>query len=127
MSVLLALSHRPSRELLSDRLHRVGVEVRTLDNGTDAQREIQERSFGVVVAEAGLPGRVGLELLRSFPTLQPPFIILGRHGNDEEIVRAFELGAVDYLTLPFSPHIATARILRASRLVSEVSGTDSHS
>lgn len=109
------------------------VEVRTLDNGTDAQREIQECSFEVVVAETRLPGRVGLELLRSFPTLQPPFVLLGRQGNDEEIVRAFELGAVDYLTLPFSPRVATARILRAARLTSEGTGAnegagaDSHS
>lgn len=117
--VLLALDHKPSRELLADRLRRMGAEVQTLDDGTDARDAIQEQSLGVVVAETRLPGRTGLELLRSFPTLRPPFVLLGRRGNDEEVIRAFELGAADYLTLPFSPRIATARIMRVPRLVSQ--------
>ncbi|MFB6248015.1 MAG: response regulator [Salinibacter sp.] len=116
--MLLALAHEPSRDLLADRLRRTDAEVHTLGDGTDARRTIQEQSFGVVVAESRLPGRTGLELLRFFPTLRPPFIVMGRQGNDEEVVRAFELGAADYFALPFSPRIATARILRVPRLIS---------
>ena len=121
--VLLALNHDPSRDLLSDRLRRMGAEIQTVDDGMDAQRRIQDESFGVVVAETRLPGRTGLELLRFFPTLRPPFVLIGRQGNDEEIVRAFELGAADYFTLPFSPRIAAARILRVPRLVSAAGDT----
>ncbi len=117
-SVLLALAHEPSRHLLADRLRRTNAEVHTLGDGTDARRTIQEHAFGVVVAETRLPGRTGLELLRFFPTLRPPFVLVGRQGNDEEVVRAFELGAADYFALPFSPRVATARILRVPRLVS---------
>lgn len=117
-SVLLALAHEPSRDLLTDRLRRDGARVEHVADGTDAQRRIQDDSFGVVVAETRLPGRTGLELLRFFPPLQPPFVLLGRRGNDDEVTRAFELGAADYVTLPFSPRIATARILRVPRLVS---------
>jgi DNA-binding response OmpR family regulator len=117
-SVLLALAHEPSRDLLSDRLRRKDARVECVDDGTDAQRRIQDESFGVVVAETRLPGRTGLELLRSFPPLRPPFVLVGRRGNDDEVTRAFELGAADYLTLPFSPRTATTRILRVPRLIS---------
>jgi DNA-binding response OmpR family regulator len=121
--VLLALAHEPSRDLLADRLRRMGAEIQTVDDGTDARRTIQEQSFGVVVAETRLPGRTGLELLRSFPALRPPFVLVGRRGNDDEVTRAFELGAADYFTLPFSPRIAAARILRVPRLVSAAGDT----
>jgi DNA-binding response OmpR family regulator len=65
-----------------------------------------------MVAQARLPGRTGLELLRQVPPLEPAVILLGREGNDEVIVRAFEFGAADYITRPFSPSVAVARILR---------------
>lgn len=116
--VLLALAHEPSRDLLTDRLRHEGAPVQWVDDGTAAQDQIQDESFGVVVAETRLPGRTGLELLRTFPTLHPPFVLMGRQGNDNEGLRAFELGAADYFTLPFSPQIATARIMRVPRLVS---------
>lgn len=125
--VLLALTHEPSRDLLADRLRREDARVEWVDDGTDARHRIQDKSFGVVVAETRLPGRTGLELLRSVPALQPPFVLLGRQGNDDEVTRAFELGAADYLTIPFSPRIATARILRVPRLVSTALDTGSPS
>lgn len=118
VSVLLALTHEPSTNLLTDRLRREDVRVEWVDDGTAAEHAIQDDSFGVVVAETRLPGRTGLELLRSVPPLRPPFVLMGRRGNDDEVTRAFELGAADYLSLPFSPRIATARILRVPRLVS---------
>jgi Response regulators consisting of a CheY-like receiver domain and a winged-helix DNA-binding domain len=65
-----------------------------------------------MVAQARLPGRTGLELLRQVPYLDPAVILLGREGNDETIVRTFEFWAADYITRPFAPGIAVARILR---------------
>jgi DNA-binding response OmpR family regulator len=116
--ILLALSHKPSANLLNDRLSRKGATVTRVQNGEEALRRIQKSSFGVVVAETALPGRTGLELLRSVPPLQPPFVLMGRRGNDENVIRAFEMSAVDYFTRPFAPQIAAARILRVPRLLS---------
>lgn len=122
--ILLALSHKPSANLLEDRLSRKGATVVRVPDGEEALRRIQNNSFGVVVAETGLPGRTGLELLRSVPALQPPFVLMGRSGNDEDVIRAFDMSAFDYFTRPFAPHIAAARILRVPRLLS--TGTDAH-
>jgi len=109
-SVLLAIEHVPTAELLADRLERHDVTAVRVAEGETAQRQVADHD--VLVAEARLPGRTGLELLRRRPPLDPPVILIGRRGNDEEVVRAFELGAADYLTRPFAPRVAAARILR---------------
>jgi DNA-binding response OmpR family regulator len=113
--VLLAVEHDISAELLADRLDRAGLAVRRVKNGRRAE-SIMGQGIGVVVAEVRLGGRTGLELVRGHPPLDPPIILLGRRGNDEEVVRAFDLGAADYITRPFSPRIATARIRRFHRM-----------
>jgi len=115
---LLALSHKPSANLLEDRLCRKGATVVRAPDGEQALQHIRDTSFGVVVAETGLPGRTGLELLQSVPPLQPPFVLMGRRGNDEDVIRAFDMNAFDYFTRPFAPNIVTTRILRVPRLLS---------
>lgn len=115
-SVLLAIEHRPSADLLGDRLRRNQLDIIQVEEGHQALEEIQSGKHGVVVVQARLPGRTGLELLRETTFLQPPLVVLGRRGNDDEVVRALELGAADYITRPFSPRVATARIRRCFRL-----------
>ncbi|MFB6279159.1 MAG: response regulator [Salinibacter sp.] len=111
-SVLVAVEHPASAQLLTDRLERRGVNTERVQDGNDALDIVDNASLDIMVAQTRLPGRTGLELLRQVPHLDPATILLGREGNDEVIVRAFEFGAADYITRPFSPRIAVARILR---------------
>lgn len=111
-SVLLAIEHPTSAELLGDRLERRDVETHRVRHGEDALDVVGTESPDVMVAQTRLPGRTGLELLRRVPRLDPAVVLLGREGNDEVIVRAFELGAADYVTRPFAPSVAVSRILR---------------
>ena len=64
-----------------------------------------------------LPGADGFELLRRIRTdFRTPVIVLsGRQGQD--IAKAFELGAVDYVVKPFAPEELVARIRAALRQV----------
>lgn len=115
-SILLAVEHQISAELLADRLRRAELSVMRVTDGHRASEVMEKERVGVAVAEARLAGRTGLELVRRRPVFDPPIVVLGRRGNDDEVVRALELGAADYITRPFSPRIATARIRRFLRL-----------
>ena len=53
--ILLALSHKPSANLLEDRLTRKDATVVRVRDGEEAMRRIQKRSFGVVVADVATP------------------------------------------------------------------------
>ncbi len=111
-SVLVAIEHPASAQLITDRLTRRGVQTTHVEDGNDALDVLRDASPDLMVAQTRLPGRTGLELLRHVPHLDPAVVLLGREGNDEVIVRAFEFGAADYITRPFAPRIAVARILR---------------
>lgn len=110
--ILLALEHQPSAELLREHLRRKGHDTAHVEDGQEALRRLRDDPPGAVVAGTRLPGRPGIELIRHVPPLDPPIILLGRRGNDGEVVRALERGAADFITRPFSPPVAVARVRR---------------
>jgi CheY-like chemotaxis protein/HEAT repeat protein len=114
--VLLAVEDAVSGDLLEHRMSRRGLHPTRVPHGQEATDRLRDTRFDLVVIETRLPGLTGLELLRRVPTDtvagRPLIVLLGQHGNDEEIVRAFELGAAEYISRPFAPEVALARILR---------------
>ncbi|MBO0804460.1 MAG: response regulator transcription factor [Nocardiopsaceae bacterium] len=76
--------------------------VETARDSSEALRHVQRRQFDVVFTEVVIPGLDGIEVanvLRQF-TSPPPVVIVTAH--DEYAVRAFEVGACDYLLKPVS-------------------------
>lgn len=124
--VLLAIEDDVPAELLAHRMTRRGLHPVRAEHGGEARRHLQSTAFSLVVIESRLPGLTGLELLRGMPAEdnfgEPSIVLLGQQGNNEQIVRAFELGAAEYIQRPFAPEVALARIVRflkgENRLVS---------
>ena len=76
--------------------------VDAAQNSSDAFRYLQERSYDVVFLDVRMPALNGIELgnvLRRFAT--PPAIVFVT-AYEEYAVRAFDLGACDYLLKPVS-------------------------
>ena len=70
----------------------------------------------LVLLDLVLPGTDGVELMESLSELDDlPVIFLSAYGRDENIVRALEAGAADYVVKPFSPSELVARIETALR------------
>ena len=70
----------------------------------------------VVILDMGLPDQEGFEVLRRIREWsQVPVIILSVRGQDQDKVRALDIGADDYLTKPFSMGELMARIRVALR------------
>lgn len=71
----------------------------------------------VVVLEVDLPGLDGMAVLRHLADDQvlagTRVLMLTNRANEEEIVSAFEIGAFDHVTKPFSVRVLTQRIKRA--------------
>ena len=112
--VLLAVDDDASGDLLEHRMARRGLSPVRAKHGGEARSALLSRQFDLVVIESRLPGLTGLELLRRVPSEdvrgRPDVVVLGQSGNNEEIVRAFELGAAEYIVRPFAPEVALARI-----------------
>jgi DNA-binding LytR/AlgR family response regulator len=103
-SALVIDDEAPARDELSYLL-RTAFSIAPVDaaqNSSDAFRYLQERSYNVVFLDVRMPALNGIELgnvLSKFAT--PPAIVFVT-AFEEYAVRAFEIGACDYLLKPVS-------------------------
>ncbi|MDX1953592.1 MAG: response regulator [Verrucomicrobiota bacterium] len=96
-------------------------------NGTEALEILTHQSISLVLLDLGLPDMDGFEVLRRIkanPSLQSiPVLLITAWDSSSDKVRAFELGAIDYVTKPFDPSELRARVcaqLRAKVLQDEL-------
>ncbi|MCL2581453.1 MAG: LytTR family DNA-binding domain-containing protein [Streptosporangiales bacterium] len=111
VSALVVDDEAPARNELCFQLRTaLGVShVDTARDSSEALRRVQQRRFDVVFTDIVFPGLNGIEMasvLSNFPA-PPAVVIVTEH--DQYAVRAFEVGACDYLLKPVSRNrLATA-------------------
>jgi len=98
-------------------LHRAGYDVISVKNGRDAQTSIENLPpVDIVVLDLMLPYVSGYQLItdiRDDPEWQHvPIIVLSGKVLEDDIVKALDLGANDYVTKPFRPEELLARMRR---------------
>lgn len=117
-------------ELLRYNLVKEGYQVLTASTGEMAIKTVFEMMPDLIVLDLMLPGIDGLEVCRILKqdtrTVSIPVIMLTAKTEDIDIVSGLELGAVDYVTKPFSPRVLIARI-RALFRRNRISGGDESS
>lgn len=98
-------------------LRRAGYDVIAAANGRDAQAAVDNiLPVDVVVLDLMLPYVSGYQLIteiRDHPLWQHvPIVVLSGKVLEEDIVKALDLGATDYVTKPFRPEELLARLRR---------------
>ena len=84
-----------------------------------AERELAERTFDLLILDLNLPDGNGLELLTEIRSVsQVPVLILTANDLESDQVTGLELGADDYITKPFSVRELLARVKANIRRVS---------
>ena len=115
-SLLVIEDDEPCADLLKYMLVREGFQVSILADGLSAQNriKIQRQPPGLVLMDLMLPFVDGYQLLgqirRKPEWTETPVIILSAKMQEQDIVRAFEQGASDYVTKPFRLGELLARI-----------------
>jgi two-component system OmpR family response regulator len=89
-----------------------GFVVETAATGTEGLHAATENTYDVVVLDIMLPGHSGYEVLRRMRAAQvwTPVIMLTAKDGEYDQIDAFDLGADDYLTKPFSFNVLVARL-----------------
>lgn len=116
--VLIADADTLTASLLRHRLERDGWPVTVVADGETARAVLETEPIGLAVLSTRLPGLGGFELLRTIRTLDPPqptVLLLSYSTNERDLVRAFDLGADDYMLKPVSPVEFLARARRLLR------------
>jgi DNA-binding response OmpR family regulator len=117
--VLLAEDDPSVVRLLTKHLRREGFEVIAFPDGAAALAGAAGCGASLVISDVQMPRLDGLSLvgeLREHPEFRHiPIMMLTAMGDESYIVRAFELGADDYVLKPFSMREVTARLRRLLR------------
>jgi two-component system cell cycle response regulator DivK len=115
--VLLIEDFADARDLYSDYLRHVGLEVVTADNAIDGIRAARDRQPDVIVMDAGLPGMSGWDAtaaLKSDPTTAGICVImLTGHVFAEAEQQAAAAGVNVFLRKPCLPDVLHREILSA--------------
>ncbi len=112
---LLVVDDKPDNlRVLSAILKRQGHQVRTALNGDMALKAARSLTPSLILLDIKLPGINGYEictLLKSEPkTSQIPIIFISALRDVDDIVKAFTVGGVDYITKPFKLEEVLARV-----------------
>jgi DNA-binding response OmpR family regulator len=102
--------------VVSRRLSREGMDVRTAPSGETALKALEAAWPTLLVVDLMMPGMDGFELCRRVKRIADlPIIVLSAVDASESKVRALEEYAEDYVTKPFDPDELVARVHRVLR------------
>jgi DNA-binding response OmpR family regulator len=98
-------------DLLRYALTQAGFAVQVAGSGKDALAKVVAERPDLVLLDGNLPDADGFELCARFRTSwRVPVIILTARKADAEVVSAFESGADDYVTKPFTMQVLVYRV-----------------
>lgn len=97
-------------------LKNAGLDVEVAEDGAEALRKMEAQKPDLVLLDLVMPKLNGLDALRSMKEdsnlKDVPVIVLSARAQEEDIQRARDLGAADYMAKPFRPDELLAVIQR---------------
>jgi len=115
--VLLIDDEAAIRRALTPTLRELGFHVSEATSGEEALQMLRTEVFDSALLDVNMPGIGGLETLRRIrqSAMRLPVLMLTVRDEEEDKVKALDLGADDYVTKPFSTPELIARIRAAVR------------
>ena len=111
MKVLIADDDRDLLNLIAFTLTQEGHLVVKAIDGQVAIHMFEQEGPDIVILDINMPGATGFQVCEAIrQKSQVPILMLTARGAEEDLVKALELGADDYMTKPFSPRTLLARI-----------------
>ncbi|SDX35122.1 Response regulator receiver domain-containing protein [Hydrobacter penzbergensis] len=115
MKILVAEDEPMLLKTIELKLKKEGYEVIATGDGRDAIARIEKDNPDLVISDIMMPYASGLEVVSLVK--QPgrktiPIIILSAMEQEKIVMEAFELGADDYITKPFSLNELSIRVKR---------------
>ena len=115
-TILIIDDERQIRRLLEITLNANGYKTIQSVNGKEGLVDAATHRPSLVILDLGLPDTDGQKILKKLREwFEKPIIILSVKDSEEEIIKALDNGANDYLTKPFRTGELLARIRAALR------------
>jgi len=117
-TVVVAEDDPDVTRIVDAQMRAAGYKAIIVFDGERALAAVRAHAPDVLVLDLMMPKLNGFDVLtqlRESPATTcpgPRIIVLSGRGREQDVVRAFELGADDYMTKPFNPQELMARIAR---------------
>ncbi len=118
LHLLLADDDPDVARIVDAQMRAAGHECALAFDGEQALAAMDRRRPDVLMLDLMMPKLGGFEVLARLNAQEgprPPVLVLSARGREADVMRAFDLGASDYVTKPFSPQELLARVSRLAR------------
>lgn len=101
MKILLVDDDIFLRDMYAMKFSEKGDEVVGVEDGEDALRAAASDTFDVIIMDMVMPGMTGIDLLQKLKEIDSAanakYIVLSNQGEDADIEKAYEHGAIGYI------------------------------
>ncbi len=112
--LLIVDDNEMNRDMLARRLARKGYVIGLAENAKELVERVKQDAVDLVLLDIEMPEIGGLDALRAlrehYSPAELPIIMVTAKTQSDDIVKALDLGANDYLTKPIDFPVAVARI-----------------
>jgi two-component system response regulator VicR len=111
--ILVAEDNKLIQQTIAYKLVKDGFEVITVDDGKACLEKLEETEVDLLITDLFMPfinGHEVISTIRHEWKKSLPIMVLSSAGSEETVLKAFELGADDYMVKPFSLGELTVRV-----------------
>jgi DNA-binding response OmpR family regulator len=103
--------------IVDAQMRRGGFTTTVVFDGAAAAETVERDQPDLLLLDLMMPILTGFDVLSRLQGMstRPRIIVLSARGREDDVMRAFELGADDYMTKPFNPQELMARAQRLVR------------
>lgn len=116
--IVLAEDNSMLSTLLKFKLEKEGYSLFVAENGKETIELIEEHNPQLILTDIMMPFISGLEVIshvRNILNLQTPIVVFSAAGQEKIVLKAFDLGATDFMSKPLSPNELIVRVKRLLR------------
>lgn len=115
-SILLIEGDPTLLEITAFRLDLLGYQVTTFDAAERAMEWINGQLPSMIIVDHVLPGMGGVEFINRLSndtrTSNIPIMFLSTNGDLDDVQKAYNAGADEYLVIPYDPMVLEAKVER---------------
>ena len=110
IKILIVDDEKPICDLIDLNLSASGYQCRTVQDGLEALKLIEEENFDRILLDIMLPGADGYDIMEYIRPMGIPVIFITAKHEVRDRVKGLKLGADDYLVKPFDVVELVARV-----------------
>ena len=111
--ILIVEDDLVNSEAMKDILEDVNYYVVLAHSAEDAKNMVANQDFDLVMVDVWMPGQDGMSLLEEWMDsgFSPPVVMMSGHAAHKDVVRAIQMGAIDFLKKPLHDILPLVRKL----------------